>query len=46
VHPFEDSDVTLEKLKEWYNADLANGLGNLVARIMQLANSLGEGHAA
>jgi methionyl-tRNA synthetase len=37
VHPFEDSDVTLERFKEAYNADLANGLGNLTARIMTLA---------
>ena len=37
VHPFEDSDVTMERFKETYNADLANGLGNLVARIMKLA---------
>lgn len=39
IHPFEDSDVTLEKLKETYNADLANGLGNLASRIMQLAQT-------
>ena len=39
VHPFEDSDVTLERFKEAYNADLANGLGNLAARIMQLAQT-------
>lgn len=37
VHSFEDSDVTMEKFKESYNADLANGLGNLAARIMTLA---------
>lgn len=37
VHPFEDSDVTWERLTEWYNAGLANGLGNLVARVMKLA---------
>lgn len=37
VHPFEDSDVTMERFKEAYNADLANGLGNLTARIMTLA---------
>jgi len=37
VHPFEDSDVTIERFKEAYNADLANGLGNLVSRIMALA---------
>ncbi len=40
VHPFEDSDVTMEKFKEAYNANLANGLGNITARIMTLA----EGH--
>lgn len=37
VHPFDDSDVTLERFKESYNSDLANGLGNLAARIMTLA---------
>ncbi|MES2006815.1 MAG: methionine--tRNA ligase [Patescibacteria group bacterium] len=39
IHPFEDSDVTLERFHELYNANLANGLGNLVARIMQLAQA-------
>lgn len=39
IHPFEDSDITWEKLDEWYNANLANGLGNLAARVMQLAES-------
>jgi len=37
AHPFEDSDVTLEKFKEAYNANLVNGLGNLTARIMKMA---------
>ena len=37
IHPFEDSDFTMEKFKDAYNANLANGLGNLAARIMQLA---------
>ena len=37
VHPFEDSDVTMERFKEAYNADLANGLGNLASRIMKMA---------
>lgn len=39
IHPFEDSDVTLEKLKETYNADLANGLGNMASRVMTLAQT-------
>jgi methionyl-tRNA synthetase len=33
---FEDSDFTWEKLNESYNANLANGLGNLVARVAKL----------
>ncbi len=37
VQMFEDSDFTEDKFKEGYNANLANGLGNLVARIMALA---------
>lgn len=37
IHPFEDSDFTLAKFKEAYNADLANGIGNLVSRLMKMA---------
>src|SRR5690606_15499598 len=37
VHPFEDTDVTWERLDEWYNAHLANGIGNLVSRVMKMA---------
>ncbi|KKR32117.1 MAG: Methionine-tRNA ligase [Parcubacteria group bacterium GW2011_GWF2_39_8b] len=37
VSTFEDSDMTIEKFKEAYNANLANGLGNLVSRIMKMA---------
>lgn len=36
---FEDSEFTRERFSEAYNANLVNGLGNLVARIMQLAES-------
>lgn len=39
IHPFEDSDFTMEKFKEAYNADLANGLGNTAARILALAEA-------
>lgn len=34
---FEDSEFTRERFKEAYNANLANGLGNLVSRVMQMA---------
>lgn len=37
IHPFEDSDVSWAKFDEAFNANLANGLGNLVARVMKLA---------
>lgn len=43
IHPFEDSDFTMERFAEAYNADLANGIGNVTARIMTLAeNNLPE----
>lgn len=42
IHPFEDSDFTLEKFKEVYNAHLANGLGNLVSRVMKLSETYCE----
>src|SRR6185369_11978762 len=37
ISPFEDGDLTIEKFKEAYNANLANGLGNLTSRIMKMA---------
>ena len=36
----EDFDITWEKMTEKYNADLANGLGNLVSRVMKLAEDI------
>lgn len=36
VHPFEDSDVTVEKFGEAYSGNLVNGLGNLVSRIIKM----------
>jgi len=37
--PFgQDGDVKQDKFVEKYNADLANGLGNLVSRVLTLAN--------
>jgi len=39
VSQFEDSPFTLEKFKEAYNANLANGIGNLTSRIMKMAEA-------
>src|SRR3989344_2311973 len=36
---FEDTEISREKFKIAYNANLANGLGNLVARVMKLAET-------
>ena len=39
--PFSDGDFSEEKFKEVYNADLANGLGNLISRsakLLEIAN--------
>ena len=36
ISPFEDSDFTKESFEQVYQADLANGIGNLVARIAKL----------
>ena len=37
VSTFGDTDFTEERFKESYNAHLANGLGNLVSRVMKMA---------
>lgn len=37
---FEDGDFSEEKFKEAFNSDLANGLGNLVARLAKLAEKV------
>lgn len=39
VHPFEDTDITWERLDEWYTANLVNGIGNLASRIMKMAET-------
>ena len=39
ANAFEDSDFTPEKFKEAYNANLANGLGNLASRILKMAEA-------
>jgi len=39
ISPFQDGDFSEKKLVEIYNSDLANGLGNLVARVAKLCES-------
>ena len=34
----EDGDFTIDKFEKRYNSDLASGLGNLVSRVLTLAN--------
>ncbi len=36
----EDNDISWDKMDAKYNADLANGLGNLTARIITLAGDI------
>lgn len=43
ISPFEDGDITHEGFKDAYTAHLTNGLGNLVARVMQMATMHLEG---
>lgn len=42
----KDSDISWQKLTEKYNADLANGLGNLVNRVIGLSQKVGLQPAA
>ncbi len=37
--PFADGDFSEEKLRDVYNSDLANGLGNLVSRVARLCET-------
>lgn len=38
----KDGDLSWEKMTEKYNADLANGLGNLVSRVMKLSEKVND----
>lgn len=40
----DDVDLTMERMTEKYNADLANGLGNLVSRVLKLSEKLEIGN--
>lgn len=41
TNSFEDSDLTMESMIAYYNANLANGLGNLASRILTMAENNG-----
>ncbi len=41
IHPNEDSDWTAERFHECYMANLVNGLGNLVNRVLNMADQYG-----
>ncbi len=41
ANTFEDSDYTWDKFVEAYNANLANGIGNLTSRILKMAQNAG-----
>jgi len=40
ILPFEDGDFTYEKFEESFTANLANGLGNLAARTLAMAEKI------
>lgn len=46
VHPVDDTDITWERMDEWYTANLVNGIGNLTARIMKMAETHLDGAVA
>lgn len=41
MNPFEDGDFSFEKFEKRYNAELANGLGNLASRVSNLLEKNG-----
>src|SRR3989338_2012068 len=43
ISTFEDGDMTKERFEKAYNANLANGLGNLVSRTAKMIESYFEG---
>lgn len=41
IPPTEDGDFTYKKFEKRYNSDLAKGLGNLIARVLTMAEKAG-----
>lgn len=44
ISAYEDGDFSIKKFEERYNGDLANGLGNLVARVAALGEKISPIH--
>jgi methionyl-tRNA synthetase len=44
LSPFEDGDFSNDRFVQRYNGDLANGVGNFVARVLSLAKKHGHIH--
>ncbi len=44
ISPFEDGDFTEKRFIETYNANLANGLGNLVSRTLKMSQQYFDGN--
>jgi len=42
VSTFEDSPFTMERFKDAYNSGLANGLGNLVSRVLTMSQNFSD----
>lgn len=42
INPVRDSDFSKKKFEQTYNSDLANGLGNLIARVSKLCEKVEE----
>jgi len=41
IPPYQDGDFSNQRFRQLYNSDLANGLGNLVARVARLCQNSG-----